>query len=97
VELGRTMVEVRKSCAKKACALLTDMNQPLGRCIGNALEVTECIKIMGRKAKADDLMAVTFALAAEMLVMAGAAKNVADAKNPAKETGAAGRWRKLPR
>ena len=84
VELGRTMVEVRKSCAKKACALLTDMNQPLGRCIGNALEVTECIKIMGRKAKADHLMAVTFALAAEMLVMAGAAKNVADAKKSCK-------------
>ncbi|MGD0650738.1 MAG: thymidine phosphorylase [Verrucomicrobiia bacterium] len=79
LELARAMVEVGKRCGKTVRALQTDMNQPLGRCIGNALEVHECIEIMSGKTKADDLMEVTFALAAEMLVMAGAAKSVADA------------------
>ena len=79
LELARSLVEVGKRFGKKVCALQTDMNQPLGTRIGNALEVRECIEIMNGKAKADDLMEVTFALAAEMLVLAGAAKSVADA------------------
>jgi pyrimidine-nucleoside phosphorylase len=80
LKLGRAMVEVGKRCGKKVCALQTDMNQPLGRCIGNALEVRECIEIMSGKAKADDLMEVTLALAAEMLLMAGTVKSVAAAR-----------------
>jgi pyrimidine-nucleoside phosphorylase len=54
------------------------MNQPLGQCIGNALEVR--IEIMRGKANADNIMEVALALAAEMLVMADATKNVAGAK-----------------
>ncbi|HUK82821.1 MAG TPA: thymidine phosphorylase [Verrucomicrobiae bacterium] len=80
LELGRAMVEVGKRYGKRVCALQTDMNQPLGQCIGNALEVRECIELMSGQAKADDLMEVTIALAAEMLMMAEAAKNVADAR-----------------
>jgi pyrimidine-nucleoside phosphorylase len=78
-ELGKAMVEVGKRYGKKVVALQTDMNQPLGQKIGNALEVRECIEIMNGSARADDLMEVTLALSAEMLLMAGAAKNVADA------------------
>jgi pyrimidine-nucleoside phosphorylase len=80
LELGRAMVEVGKRYGKKICALQTDMNQPLGRKIGNALEVRECIEIMNGEAHADDLLEVTLALAAEMLMMAGVTKNVADAR-----------------
>src|SRR5207247_554169 len=80
LELGRAMVEVGKRYGKKVCALQTDMNQPLGQKIGNALEVRECIEIMDGSARADDLMEVTLALAAEMLVMAGVTKSVAAAR-----------------
>jgi pyrimidine-nucleoside phosphorylase len=77
-ELARAMVEVGKRSGKKVVALQTDMNQPLGQQIGNALEVRECIEIMNGSAQANDLMEVTLALSAEMLLMAGVAKNVAD-------------------
>lgn len=80
LELAQAMVEVGKRYGKKVCALQTDMNQPLGQKIGNALEVRECIELMSGKAKADDLMEVTLALSAEMLLMAGVAKNVAAAR-----------------
>jgi pyrimidine-nucleoside phosphorylase len=79
-ELARAMVEVGKRYGKKVCALQTDMNQPLGQRIGNALEVRECIELMNGSARADDLLEVTLALSAEMLLMAGVAKNVADAR-----------------
>jgi pyrimidine-nucleoside phosphorylase len=103
-ELARTMVEVGKRYGKKVVALQTDMNQPLGQQIGNALEVRECIEIMqsgnglptpnpsgggepdrhsppaeGMGVGSADLLEVTLALSAEMLLMAGVAKNVADA------------------
>jgi pyrimidine-nucleoside phosphorylase len=77
LELGRAMVEVGKRYGKKVVALQTDMNQPLGQQIGNALEVRECIEIMDGTAHPDDLMEVTLALAAEMLLMAGTVKDVA--------------------
>jgi pyrimidine-nucleoside phosphorylase len=83
LELARAMVEVGKRYGKKVVALQTDMNQPLGRMIGNALEVRECIEIMSGSTGAPacaDLLEVALALAAEMLVMAGAAKNVAEAR-----------------
>jgi pyrimidine-nucleoside phosphorylase len=79
-ELAKAMVEVGKRYGKKVVALQTDMNQPLGRKIGNALEVRECIEIMNGSTQADDLLEVTLALSAEMLLMAGAAKNVAAAR-----------------
>lgn len=80
LELGRAMVEVGKRFGKKVCALQTDMNQPLGQCIGNALEVRECIDIMSGQTTAEDLWELTAALAAEILVMAGTAKSVAEGK-----------------
>ncbi len=95
LELARALVEVGKRYGKKMCALQTDMNQPLGQKIGNALEVRECIEMMrssagvppanqravaGTAAPLNDLLEVTLALSAEMLLMAGAAKNVAAAR-----------------
>jgi thymidine phosphorylase len=55
------------------------MNQPLGQQIGNALEIRECLELMAGTASAADLMEVTLALSAEMLVLGGVAKNVAAA------------------
>ena len=70
-QLAQTLVAVGKSYGKKVVALQTDMNQPLGDCIGNALEVRECLDILAGKTHPPDLLAVTFALGAEMLDLAG--------------------------
>jgi pyrimidine-nucleoside phosphorylase len=76
-ELARAMVEVGKRHGKRVVALQTDMNQPLGHCIGNALEVRECLDVLGGEPCAEDLVEVTLALAAEMIMMAGVVKDVA--------------------
>jgi pyrimidine-nucleoside phosphorylase len=54
-------------------ALLTDMNQPLGRMVGNAVEVNECLAFLRGEPVADDLREVTYRLAEELLVSAGKA------------------------
>jgi len=81
--LARAMVEVGKRYGKKVVALQTDMNQPLGQTIGNALEVRECRSILNPAepvaAGSADLRAVTLALATEMLLLAGVKKTVAAA------------------
>ena len=79
-ELAKALVEVGKRYGKNVCALQTDMNQPLGQQIGNALEVRECIGVMNGSVRPEDLMEVTLALSIEMLLMAGVAKNVAAAR-----------------
>lgn len=77
-ELGRAMVDVGRLMGRKMVALITDMNQPLGRAVGNALEVEESIEIL--KGTGEPLlMEVLFALGVEMLLMAGVAKDDASA------------------
>ena len=51
--LAELMVETGTRMGKKVVALITDMDQPLGRKVGNALEVEECIEIMNGKGPAD--------------------------------------------
>ena len=69
-QLARTIVEVGTRMDKGMVALITGMHQPLGRTAGNALEVIESAEaLQGRGA--DDLMEVTLALCAEMLLLAG--------------------------
>jgi pyrimidine-nucleoside phosphorylase len=67
-ELAGAMVQVGKLSGKSVAALITDMNQPLGHCVGNALEVRESIEILQGK-NVPDLLEVTLGLAAEMLVL----------------------------
>ena len=68
-ELAQTMIAVGKGMGKKMVALITDMNQPLGRAVGNSLEVIEAIEALKGRGE-PDLMDVTMTLAAEMLMMA---------------------------
>jgi pyrimidine-nucleoside phosphorylase len=64
--LAQTMLSIGKGMGKKVAALLTDMEQPLGRTVGNALEVVECIETLkGRGPK--DLESLSIELAARML------------------------------
>ncbi|WP_419919028.1 thymidine phosphorylase [Candidatus Poriferisocius sp.] len=67
--LARTMVELGRSHGVDTVALITDMDQPLGRTAGNALEVTEAVETLAGGGPAD-LVEVTLALAQEMISLA---------------------------
>ncbi|NDQ57670.1 MAG: thymidine phosphorylase [Acidipila sp.] len=68
--LAELMVETGRLMGKRVVALLTDMDQPLGRNVGNALEVEECIAVM-RGEGAEDLKDLCVELAAWMLRLGG--------------------------
>jgi pyrimidine-nucleoside phosphorylase len=78
LELARTMVALGADHGCPTVALLTAMDRPLGRACGNALEVEESVLAL-RGEGPDDLMAVTYALGAEMLLLAGAATALEEA------------------
>lgn len=69
IKLARLMVDIGKRAGKKMCALVTDMDRPLGNTIGNALEVEEAIQTL-RGEGPDDLTALCVELATRMLVLA---------------------------
>ena len=68
--LAKTMVKVGERMGKRVVALLTNMDQPLGRTVGNALEVRESIDLLHGEGPADT-RALTLALARVMLELAG--------------------------
>ncbi len=72
--LARTMVKIGKMAGKNTLALVTDMNQPLGNAIGNALEVREAIEILQGKHDGD-LKNVSRALAVNMILASGLAED----------------------
>jgi thymidine phosphorylase len=72
VDLARTMVALGEEHGVRTRALVTRMDAPLGRAVGNALEVAEAIEAL-RGEGPEDLMEVTFALATQMLELAGLA------------------------
>jgi len=69
-ELARTMVELGVAEGLETRALLTDMETPLGRAVGNAVEVEESLEVLAGGGPAD-VVELTLALAAEMLDAAG--------------------------
>ena len=52
-ELAQTMVELGKAVGRKTVAVITDMSQPLGKAIGNRLEILEAIEILQGKGRQD--------------------------------------------
>ncbi len=76
--LAETMVKLGNGHAVRTSALLTRMDTPLGRAVGNAVEVEEAVATLRGHGPAD-LIAVTLALATEMLRMAGIAADPAAA------------------
>lgn len=69
-ELARTMVDLGTAYGVPTRALLTDMDRPLGRAVGNAIEVAESLDVLAGGGP-DDVVALTVALAREMLDVAG--------------------------
>lgn len=66
VALAEAMVDIGKRSGRRTVALVTDMNQPLGRAVGNAMEVAEAVEIL-RGERQGDLLDVSLALAAQMI------------------------------
>ncbi|MBS5824083.1 MAG: pyrimidine-nucleoside phosphorylase [Clostridium argentinense] len=83
-ELGREMVEIGKSVNRNTIAVLSDMDQPLGFSIGNALEVEEAINTLkGHGPK--DLEELCLTLGSHMVVLAKKAKDENEAREMLKE------------
>lgn len=80
--LAEAMCAIGNAMKRPTRALLTRMDQPLGRAVGNAVEVAESIACLRGEAGAgaEDLMEVTYALGAEMLLLAGVVKDATEAR-----------------
>lgn len=77
--LAELMVETGERMGKQVVALITDMDQPLGNMVGNALEVVEVIEVL-RGAGPPDLRELCLELGGWMLHLGGASKTVAEGK-----------------
>lgn len=80
LELAESIVSVANGAGLPCAALLTDMNQALGRSAGNALEVHESIDHLNGSARDERLHEVTMALAAEILTIGGLSNSVEDGR-----------------
>ena len=89
LELSEILVSLGESFGRTTVALITDMSQPLGKGIGNALEVGEAIETL-RGRGPGDLAQLSYQLAAEALVLAGRDSNLESALLIIKETIATG-------
>lgn len=72
--LAQSLVNTAKTMGKKASAFITDMSTPLGKKIGNFLEIEETIECLQNKGP-EDVMTETFEFGAQMLILGNIAKN----------------------
>jgi pyrimidine-nucleoside phosphorylase len=92
--LARSLVDTGTAMGMRICALLTDMNEPLGNMVGNFLEVEESLDCLEGKGPAD-LMEVTLALAARMAVLGGKAADAEAGRRLCEKALASGKPREL--
>ncbi len=90
VALGQMMVDIGNLAGRETHAFVTDMNQPLGNAVGNALEVKEAIEILQGMHKGD-LRTLSVALAVRMLVLGGIFDSDKDAEKVVEEVIASGK------
>jgi pyrimidine-nucleoside phosphorylase len=84
-ELGELMVDIGRLAGRKTVALLSDMNQPLGSAVGNALELIEAIELLhGRAPK--DYYEHCLHLSAHMLVLGQRAKDLDEGRAMAQKS-----------
>jgi pyrimidine-nucleoside phosphorylase len=94
-QLAELMVDIAEGSGRTAIALLSDMNQPLGRAVGNALEIREAIDTLQNDGPAD-FVEHCLVVTAHMLVLGGNVQNAEHGKKTAQdalESGAA--WEKF--
>lgn len=83
--LAKEMVQIGTIAGRTTYAVITDMNQPLGNAVGNTLEVMEAIQTLNGEGP-KDLMEVSITLASYMLLGAGKASSVEEARKLLQET-----------
>jgi pyrimidine-nucleoside phosphorylase len=85
--LAQMMVDTGRRMGKRMAALITDMDQPLGRTVGNSLEVVECLEILGgaRHPMSDDLRSLSLELSAWMFLLGGRVAGVEAGRKLAEE------------
>ncbi len=91
IALAEEMVHIGKTMGRKMCAVISDMNQPLGYAVGNALEVKEAIAALKGKGP-KDLMDLCLALGSSLMLICGVSQSKEDAEAELQrtiETGAA--------
>ena len=79
IELADSMIQIGKGAGRKVVALITDMEEPLGKNIGNSLEVKEAIEILNGKGP-EDLREVCIEIASYMVMMC-TEKNINEIRN----------------
>ncbi len=88
--LAEMLVDIGKRAGRKMTAFITDMSQPLGRFVGNSLEVGECLAIMSgekfmNEDRFEDTRELSLILSAEMILLGGKAQNSKEAYQIAEE------------
>ncbi len=79
-ELAKSIVDVANGAGLNTRAIITDMNQVLGKTVGNAIEVREAVKYLKNENKDERLHKVTIELCSEVLIMQNLAKDKNEAK-----------------
>jgi pyrimidine-nucleoside phosphorylase len=88
-ELAGTMKQIANESGVKTCALITDMNAPLGRSAGNWLEVKESVDCLDGRGRAD-LQELVIECAAQLLLLTGKSRDVQSARIQASQVFASG-------
>lgn len=84
IALGNEMVNIGNNAGRKTIAIVSDMNQPLGFAVGNALEVKEAIISLQGNGP-EDLMELCYLLGTQMLLIGGVANCEEEARNKLEE------------
>lgn len=90
LHLAKEMVSIGSSLKRNTVAVISDMDQPLGRAIGNALEVEEAIETLKGNGP-EDLLELCMTLGSEMVILAEKAKDKNEARQMLMETIKSGR------
>ncbi len=93
-KLARALVDTGTAMGKKVVALITDMNQPLGRAVGNALEIRESLDILNGKGPSDS-QGLTVELAKQMLDMSPMHPSSEEIESKLKAGSAMARFRQM--
>jgi pyrimidine-nucleoside phosphorylase len=97
VFLAELMVETGQRLGKRISALITDMNQPLGRAVGNALEVAECIEVLNGEGSgvqnSNDLRELSLMLSAWMFFLGKRVRTVDEGRELAEQMISSGKAR----
>lgn len=80
IALAKAMVDIGNRAGKQTVAVITDMDEPLGNAVGNALEIKEVIDALHGDGS-EDLMEVVYALGTQMLLLAKRAEDEEIARN----------------